>query len=230
MNTWVKLLRYHLLQRIFVVLPLTWLAFIFAVELVFVAAIPVSHQGAQRDVGGVACVFVISFVAGVLSVARSLPFGLTLGLSRRAYYLGTAGLGLALAVAYGFALTLLQAIERASDGWGVGMHFFRVPFILDGSWYLTWLTASVVLALMFVYGTWFGLVLRRWGLTGLWVFIGCQITLVLVGALLVTWAQAWDAVGRFFATLSATGLTGVLGMIAVVLLVGGYATMRRVAV
>jgi hypothetical protein len=42
--------------------------------------------------------------------------------------------------------------------------------------------------------------------------------------------NAWPAIGRFFATLSAAGLTGMLTVLAVLMLAGGYATMRRVTV
>ena len=67
------------------------------------------------------------------------------------------------------------------------MGFFRVPYILDGPWYLTWLTSFVVLTLLFVYGMWFGLVYRRWSLVGLVAFIAGQVTVLLAGALVATW-------------------------------------------
>jgi hypothetical protein len=56
------------------------------------------------------------FVAGLLSVFRSLPFGLALGIGRRSYYAGTALL--AVAAVYGLALAVLQVIERppAAEG------------------------------------------------------------------------------------------------------------------
>ena len=48
-------------------------------------------------------------ICGALSMTRSLPFGLMLGVSRRTYYLGTALLIAALGVVYGLGLTVLQA-------------------------------------------------------------------------------------------------------------------------
>ena len=51
-----------------------------------------------------------------------------LGVSRRTYYLGTALLVAALGDVYGPGLTVLQAVERATGGWGLSLHFFRVPW------------------------------------------------------------------------------------------------------
>jgi hypothetical protein len=170
------------------------------------------------------------FVLGLQSVAKSLPFGLALGISRRSFFLGTALLAVALAAVFGLALTAGQVIERSSGGWGLTMDFFRVPYILEGPWYLTWLTSSVALALLFIYGMWFGLVFRRWSVIGLVAFISGQITLLIGGALAATWTHVWPTVGQFFTTLSAAGLTGMLAVLAGALLVGGFATMRRVTV
>ena len=230
MTTWINVARYHLIQRgNYVALPWAILAFAFVVDVVILALIPIGH-GSHRYVGGLATIFVFLFVLGLQSVARSLPFGLALGLSRRSYYFGTALLAVALAFVYGLAVALLQVVERATGGWGMNMGFFRVPYILDGPWYLTWLTSFVALALLFVYGMWFGLVYRRWNVTGLVAFIAVQITVALAGALVATWSHAWHDVGHFFSALSATGLTGVLAAIVAALLAGGLATIRRVTV
>jgi hypothetical protein len=110
------------------------------------------------------------------------------------------------------------------------LHFFRVANVLDGPWYLTWLTSFVVLTLMFVYGTWFGVVYWRWNLPGLVAFIAAQVMVLLIGTLLVTGIHAWAAVGQFLAGLTAPGLTGLLAGLAAVLFAGGLATLRRATV
>jgi hypothetical protein len=228
MNTWIKVARFHLVDRLsYTALPCAILAFDFAVTLVINAMLgPANHA----QFGGVSAIYVFFAVVGVLSISRSLPFALALGVSRRSYYAGTALLAVAVGVVYGLALTLLQVIEQASGGWGLGLHFFRVAYILPGPWYLTWLTSFVLLSLMFVYGMWFGLVYRRWNLIGVYGFGAAQVTIGVAGALAATQAHSWPAIGSFFITLSAAGLTGLLAALAVVLLAGGYATMRRVAV
>ena len=230
MTTYINVVRYHLVQRFnYLILPWAVLTFVFGVDVVILAVTPAGH-GSHRYVGGLASIFIIAFILGLQSVSHALPFGLTLGLSRRTYYLGTALLAAALAAVVAVVATVGQAIERGTDGWGMSMDFFRVPYILDGSWYLTWLTSFVVLTLLYVYGMWFGLVYRRWGLFGLVAFLAAQTVVLLIGAVATTWTHAWHDLGHFFTALSAAGLTCLLAALTAALLVGGFSTMRRLTV
>ena len=174
--------------------------------------------------------FIVVFVLGIQSVARALPFGLALGVSRRTYFLGATSLAAALAAGYGLVLALGQAVERATGGWGMNMGSFRVPYILDGSWYLSWLTASVTFLLMFAYGMWYGLVYRRLGMTGTVIFGAAQLSVLALAAVVATWVHGWAGLGHFFTTISAAGVTAVLAVVAAALLAGGFATIRRLAV
>lgn len=229
MNTLGKVARYQLVDPVhYVLLPTGVTAFAFLVNLAIFTMVPTPEAGSFT--GGLITLYIFLFVLGTLSVTRCLPFGLTLGLSRRTYYLGTILLMLGLGALYSLGITALQAVERVTGGWGVAMHFFRIPWILDGSWYLSWLTSFVMLVLAFVYGMWFGLVYQRWDVIGLLTFIAAQVTVLLGAALLVTWAQAWPGVGDFLTTLSVLGLTGVLAAIATALALGGFTTIRRVTV
>ena len=133
-------------------------------------------------------------------------------------------------VVVGVVVTVGQAIERTSGGWGISMGFFRVPFILSGPWYLTWLTSFVVLSLLFVYGMWFGLVYRRWNMLGLFAFVTAQVVVVVTGVVITSKAHAWPSIGHFFTSLTAAGLTGLLAALALALLAGGYTTARHVTV
>jgi hypothetical protein len=226
-NTWVKVARYNLMRPAnYLVLP--WvLPFAFAVGAVTVG------RGRGHD----AAVYLLSFfiyfaVQGIRTIGRSLPFGLMLGASRRSFYSGTALLGMALALVSGLVLTALQAIERATGGWGLSMHFFRVPYLLNGPWYATWLTSAVSLSTLFVYGMWLGIVYSRWGPLGTLAFIAVQALVMVGGVVLVTFehGHVWSAAGGSFAGLSALGLTGVIAALAVLLLAGGHATIRRATV
>lgn len=229
-DTLVKVARYHLLDRVaYLWAPWTALAFAFTVDVVITGVLPSGHAD-HHWVGGLAAIYVVAFVLGLQSVTKGLSFGLTLGLSRRTYYQGTAFLAVALAAVTGTILTVLRAVEGATGGWGLSMDMFRVPYILDGSWYQAWLTSVVALTLLYLYGGWWGLVHRRWGLVGLIAFSAGQVTVLLAGAVATTWTHTWSDVGRFFTTLSALGLTALLAALTVVLAAGGFSTLRRVTI
>jgi hypothetical protein len=227
-STLVKVARFHLADRLsYTALPWGVLAVNFAIYLAGTAS---AGGGAQIPSANLAAIYLFFFLAGMLSIGRSLPFAFALGVGRRSYYAGTALLAVSLAAIYGLALAVLQVIEQATGGWGVGLHFFRVAYIVPGPWYLTWLTSFVLLALLFIYGMWFGLVYRRWNLLGLLAIVAALAVVLAAGVVITSHAHAWPAIGRFFTTLSAAGLTGLLAVLAVALLAGGYATMRRVTV
>ena len=87
-----------------------------------------------------------------------------------------------------------------------------------------------MLALLFIYGTWFGLAYRRWGLVGSIGLGAAQIALLAAGAALTTWATAWASLGHFFTSLSAAGLSGLLVALTMTLGAGALTTIRRITV
>lgn len=224
-RTIVNVAEYHLVNRlVYLGMPWAIVGFSFLVNLV------VSTQVDGVRTGGLGAIFVYVLICGIYSATASLPFGLALGISRRSYYLGTISLWAAIAAADGLAITVLQAIERATGGWGGNLYFFRVAYILDGPWYITWLTSFVSIALLFAYGMWFGIVFRRWNILGSLAFGAVQITVAVAAILVVTWTHAWGNVGDFLTSADALGLTAILAVLAAALLAGGFSTIRRAVV
>ncbi len=230
MNTWINVARYHLIDWVnFVAACWGVLTIAFAVNVAIFASTPGGH-GQPHYTGALAAIYLAIGVLGARIVSLPLPFALALGLSRRSFYAGTALLAVALAAVSGLALTALQLIERATGGWGINLHFFRVTFLLAGPWYLTWLTSFVGLVVAFAWGMWFGLIYRRWNLFGLLAFAAVQVAALTAAIVLVSLAHGWPSVGHFFTTLTVIGLIGLLAALAVALVAGGYATIRRVTV
>lgn len=225
MRAWINVARYHLVDPIaYLAAPWAILAFVFLINLVITEA-----QGGPNPTKALVVIYLFFFYLGILSTGGSLPFGLALGASRRSYYTGTLLLAVALAAADGLGLALLQVAERATHGWGVALHFFRVSYILAGPWYLTWLTSFVGLTLLFVYGLWYGIIYRRWGRVGLVAFIVGQVALIRVWIVVADRGHNWGGAGFSF-TPSAVELTAMFGVLALVLLIGGFALIRQVSV
>ena len=227
MNTWVKVALFNLVR------PANYLLLPWILPFAFTVGAVTAGRRPPHDAGGYLLSFFVFFaVQGWQTIGRSLPFGLALGISRRSFYSGTALLGMALALVSGLVLAALQAIERATDGWGLSMVFFRVPYLLGGPWYSTWLTSAVVLFALLVYGMWYGIVYSRWALAGAAAFTAAQALAVAAVSVLVSFEHwhLWSAAGGSFAGLTALGLTGVIAVLAVILLAGGHTTVRRVTV
>jgi hypothetical protein len=216
MNAVIKVARYQLVVQPVLIasLPLAVLALLFAMN---------AARGGGNLGDGLAAVFIFFFVMGVQRTGRWLPFALALGATRRSFYAGTALLGVSMSLVYGLVIAGLQAIERATGGWGLSVTLFRVPHLLTGPWYDTWLTSFVALSALFVYGMWYGIVNLRWGVLGLLAFIAVQV--------LVALAYSWVGPARHdLASVSALDLTGAAAALTVVFLAGGHATIRRVTV
>ena len=183
MNAMINVARYHLVQPVlFVTLPLAMLAFLFAVN---------AARGGDTSAAGWPSSSLCFFIMGVQRVGGWLPFGLALGATRRSFYAGTALLGVSMSLVSGLVIAGLQAIERATGGWGLSITFFRVPYLLNGPWYATWLTSFVGLSALFVYGMWYGIVNRRWGMLGLLAFVAVQVP----AGIAVAFARTWSGVG-----------------------------------
>jgi hypothetical protein len=221
MNAMIKVARYHLVQPVmFLVLLWAPLAGAFALA---------EARGGGNFREGLVLIFGMFFITGVQRMGRWLPFGLALGATRRSFYAGTALLGVSTSLVSGLAIAGLQAIERVTGGWGQSIAFFRVPYVLDGPWYVTWLTSFVGLSALFVYGMCYGIVNRRWGILGLLAFVAVQALVMFVYAKAAgpLWLRPADG---HPATLTALELTGVIAALTVVFLASGQAAIRRVTV
>ena len=231
MTSMVKVARLHLVDR-FGDTWLVWgvLALAFVINLAIYAVIPLT-QPEGNFTGALASIYLFMIIIGVQAATRFLPFALTLGVSRRTYYLGTVLLIVALCALNAAILTALWALEGATtDGWGLQLHFFRVPWILDGPWYQVLVTNGVLLALVFLIGLWTGLIYRRFGLIGTLAFFGLWTVLGVGAVLLVTWRQWWPAVGSFLSDLDVLAVSGMLALTAAAVAGGGYLTIRRITV
>ena len=118
MNTLVNVGRYHLVDRLtFVAMPWGIMAFSFLVNIVVALPVPTGPHGIYT--GGLASIYIFMLLCGALIMTRSLPFGLMMGISRRTYYPAPPCSCWPWAWSTASALTLLQLVERATNGWGL---------------------------------------------------------------------------------------------------------------
>ena len=191
----------------------------------------VKQNNGEAVTGGQLSIYVVIFVGYLLMVTQELPFALGLGVSRRTFH-SAAGLILAVeSVAYGTVLYLFSALERATDGFGVQLAFFALPFMETTNPLLQVLVYTVPFLLFGVLGFAVGLIFQRWGPNGVLTLSVAVILAVGAAIYFITRAQRWPAVGAWFAEQSAVGLfVGWPLLLVVPLAAVGHLLIRRVTV
>src|SRR3954469_4550560 len=114
------------LVRPAVILGIPWaiVASSFVINWAIWSLADLQHQPGADFTGGVSALYITVAIVFLQAVTQMLPFAMGVSLSRRTYWLGVALVGVASALGYGIALAVLSEIERATDGWGVGLAFW----------------------------------------------------------------------------------------------------------
>ena len=185
-------------------------------------------DGETGVTGALTALYVFIFVAYLQTMTQSFPFALSLGVTRRNFYLGAGLTVLAETLLHAVLLTVLLAIERATGGWGVDVSFFGVGFLMQPNPLLQFFAYWAPMVAMGFLGVVAGTVFKRWGQYGLYV-AGIASLLVFGGlAILVSWQQWWPAVGEFFTSTPELVLIGLYPLVlAAVAAGGGFLLLRR---
>lgn len=216
--------RILLLDVVNVVL-LPWIVLVAAL-LVNVAIWALVPEAAAGGTGGVLSMYGYSMAMVAALVGRSFPYLLGSGVTRRSFCTG-AGLMLAgYVVVTALVLTGLWLLEDATDGWGLGGRFFRVPWITDVQvWQLPAIYGLPMLFLLAVMAL-YAAVWLRWRAVGA-VSLSMALAVVLVGGLWLMGQIGWSRVGAWFSETGPLGLMGLLGAVGVVAAAGAWLSLRR---
>lgn len=147
--------------------------------------------------GGVSSIFIYLFVIGIVMPPQTFAFALGMGVRRKDYFLGTTVMAMLFSVGSSVLLLLLSQIEQGTNQWGVGLHFFNLPFINEGSLFIQWLTFTLLFLCLFFGGLLIASVYRKFGKNGMFVFFGAILLVFLVAPLLITYFEGWDDIGRW---------------------------------
>ncbi len=171
-------------------------------------------------------IFVYIMIVAVQAIAVTFPFALGYGVTRRDYYLGTALTFVGLSAMFSIGLTILSAIEEATNGWGLGGRMFTTVYYGDG-----WLQRLFIYFCAFLFFFSVGMAAAsiwvRWKSNGLiGFFVGLGVVLI-GGAALFTLTNSWAAFGNFFAASGFVGSFAWSLVISAIAIIGGFFVLRR---
>ena len=182
--------------------PLLILTFIWLVNIAITALIRANAQPdgdtATNINGGVGFIFVYMLVVAVMTINQAFPLSLGYGSTRRDFLLGFGVFAVVLSIGYAALLATAAALERATDGWGIGLYFFGTGTLWLSEWWQGFVLCLLALLLFFGIGAATASVYVRWKATGMYIFWAALVVIVLGGGALVTWLDAWSTIGEFF--------------------------------
>ncbi len=207
--------RLHLTNKFpMLVLPLLILGFIFLVNyLIWWIIASVTDGAAAADAtegmqfsGASSFIFVYMMVVAVQSVNLTFPFALGYSVTRRDFYLGTSLMFVLLSVYYAAIMTILAALERATNGWGFGGAMFDVIYFSADNLAQQFALFLLVFLFFFFVGAATAAVYVRWRAYGMYVFFAILTLLVIALIALATFTESWPEVGAWFVRNGAMGV------------------------
>lgn len=152
---------------------------------------------------------------GFTAMLQMFPLALGLGITRREFAAGSLAVFAGLALLFSVVVTVLRAIEVATDGWGLSIRMFDVTYVGMGPWWQTLVhTFALLLAAMLLSAA-LSTVYLRGGQPTLWVVLtGLVLLLVLAGGIaMVTLPDGMT--GVFTAIFEASWTSWLIGFVAV---------------
>ncbi|MCT9625632.1 hypothetical protein HWD94_10900 [Pseudarthrobacter equi] len=164
---------------------------------------------------------------GIQAMTMTFPFSQAMSLTRREFFLGSLAAAAVSGLGMSLVFVLLGLFEQATGGYGINGYFAYLDWVWAAGPFAAGLTYLTATLFFFTIGFWFATIFKRFGALGLTTAL-LALGLALIGFIaLVTFQQAWPAVGQWFTDTGALGLTLWAIPVTGLLAVGSYLTLRR---
>lgn len=224
MNRWAGVMKIHLQDKWgLVILPLIILMVSFSVNVIIGGT-----SGLEFYTGGLASIHIYMLVMGIISVAQTFPFAIGFSVRRKDYFIGTLATIAGISVCAGIIMWALGYMEsELTDGWGVKLHFFNLPYISDSNAIgQIWIQASTMFHLFFL-GFVISCVYRRFGKAGLYTCLLAVFIILTVSLFLITSYDRWAVIGDWFTGVTAVEVVTGMFLLTLIYLLLSYLMLRR---
>jgi len=209
------------------VLPWVILVSSFVINVIVWLLLP---EAAASGSGGILSLYGFAVAMISVLVSRGFPFQVGFGVTRRDFLKGTVLLMALYSLGSALILTVLNLLEGATGGFGLGGRFFRAPWFTDVPAGQLVLIYALPMLFVLAFGMLCSAIWSRYRTTGMVVLTIASALAVVLMIALVTWRESWPSVGSWFATLQPLTTVLVLGALGVVAIGASWLTLRRAPV
>lgn len=231
MNRIPGVVKLQLRDKTMLYMPWMIVSISFVVNVLIAVFLAADNQTEGIHTGGLASLYVYMLVAGLVLPPQTFPFALGLGVRRKDYFWGTTAVMAAISALFSLLLLLLSFIEEdLTGGWGVNLHFFKLPYLNDGPVFAQlWIFFSCQLH-MFYLGFAIAAVYRRLGKKGLWTLALVSFVVFTIASYVCTYFGWWGDIFGWLAAHTAFELS-LYAFVGAVIYAGiSYALLRRATV
>ncbi len=179
--------------------------------------------------GGLASIFFCLLFIGIAMPMKSFPFAIGLSIRRTDFFLGTLLMITVVCSGISAVLLALSLLEN-NWNWGVGLHFFNLPYLSDGSLVAQWWTLFATAFHMAFLGFVISAVYRRFGRMGMFVLFPIIIVAGSVLSFLCTYYNWWIDIFNWLSGHSAAQLASWLFVGAVIYVLLSFFMIRKATV
>lgn len=208
-------------------IPLAILGSAFAVNLIICFAL-----GGKVTIytGGLSSIFIYYLIAGTLIPGETFLFAIGFSVRRRDYFIGTMAFAIGLSVAWAIVLLVLALVEEKTSNWGLGLHFFHLPYVGDNAFFGQLWLFFIAMLTSFAIGFVPASVYRRFRMLGVYLFFGALMLPLSVFSALASYRGWWQSIFTWLFKFSAPMLgLGILPLTALGLLFS-YVMLRKATV
>jgi hypothetical protein len=166
-------------------------------------------------------------VVGVQAIGLTFSFALGFGATRRDFWLGTSVMFGIVSLLNAVAIAVLVQIEKATDGWGIGIAMFDSLWYGQQGWLVDFYSTLALQLLVLFVGASVTTVYMRWRMRGMMIVLFSTIAILLAFIAIVTFTENWPNLFEWFGSIGVVGVFSIVLGLAVLCAVGGYLVIRR---
>lgn len=185
-------------------------------------------EGFRYNQAAIWCLSGYIMNVGVMAYARTMPYAMGLGATRRQYFWGTTAALALEAVIIAAMMTTFLFFEKITGHWFTGARMFDTFLTGDGDYVNMFVVGFGISLAMLLLGSFFAAVYMRWGPAGVIGSIAVFVVLVLAAVAAVL-ALELD-VAAAFATFPFGKIAGILVLVSALAALASWGVMRKVPV